>query len=244
MRRLLMLCAFTAVVPLGAQSVISPGMARAQVVSLLGKPLIERAVADDTYLFFRNGCERTCGMNDLVVLKKDAVVDAVFRSARRRYTGNSSSPRAIPAAEARKARPTAAPAAGGEPGVVASLSIKATKATLYDRLGGLPAVRAAVHEMVTNAMADPRIKAFFAGVDMQRVDRNLVDFVCRAAGGPCTYTGKSMAKAHEGLNLKPEHFLALVDDLQKGLDKLKVPVAEQKDLINALDATRKDVLGK
>jgi len=79
---------------------------------------------------------------------------------------------------------------------------------------------------------------------MVRVDRNLVDFVCSAAGGPCVYNGKSMAKAHEGLNLKPEHFNALVEDLKKGLDKLKVPAAEQQELLAALVATRTDVLGK
>lgn len=241
MRRLLMLSAALVALPLGAQSVINPGMSRAQVVKLLGKPTLERAVADDTYLFFTNGCERTCGMNDLVVLQKDAVIDAVFRHSKRRFTGTSSSPRAIPAAEARKAKATK-PVADGS--VVASFGIAAAKPSLFDRIGGLPAVKAAVHEMVTNAMADARIKAFFAGIDMERVDRNLVDFVCRAAGGPCTYTGKPMPKAHEGLNLKPAHFTALVEDLQQGLDKLNVPAAEQKELLAALAATQKDVLGK
>src|SRR5512140_3179480 len=106
MRRLLVLsCLVT--LPLSAQAVIDPGMPKAQVIARLGAPAIERATGDATYLFYRNGCERTCGMSDIVLLDKGVVVDAVFRSAKRRYSGTSSSPRSIPAAEARRARPSA-----------------------------------------------------------------------------------------------------------------------------------------
>lgn len=249
MRRLLLLSLVIAARPVSAQAVIDPGMSKAAVLGRLGAPALERSSGDATYLFYRNNCERTCGMNDVVILDKGVVTDAVLRSTRRRYSGASSSPRAIPAAEARKAKATKprGDAATDAP-VVGSLSITATKGrtvgSLYDRIGGLPAVKAAVHEMVTNAMSDVRIKAFFAGIDMERVDRNLVAFVCQAAGGPCAYEGRSMPKAHEGMNLKPQHFSALVEDLQRGLDKLKVPAAEQQELLAALAATRKDILGK
>ena len=243
--RLLLVLTVAAALPLQAQAVVSPGMAKAQVIALLGKPAIERTSGDATYLFYKNGCERTCGMNDLVTLENGVVVDAVFRSSHRRFSGTSSSPRMIPAAEARRAKATPAGDASGGGAVVARLSISATRGpSLFERIGGLPAVKAAVHEMVTNAMADTRIKAFFAGIDMDRVDRNLVDFVCKAAGGPCEYHGKTMPKAHEGLNLKQAHFDALVEDLQKGLNKLQVPAAEQRELLAALAATKRDVLGK
>lgn len=105
MRRLFLLL-FAGALPLSAQAVIDPGMTRDQVVARLGAPAIERRTGDATFLFFTNGCERTCGMNDVVVLSKGAVVDAVFRSAKRRYSGTSSSPRMIPPAEAIKAKAT------------------------------------------------------------------------------------------------------------------------------------------
>lgn len=92
--------------PLSAQAVIDPGMPKAQVVARLGAPAVERTTGDATFLFFKNECHRTCGMNDIVVLNKGVVVDAIFRSAKRRYSGASSSPRMIPAAEAIRARPT------------------------------------------------------------------------------------------------------------------------------------------
>lgn len=71
---------------------IDPGMTRAQVVERFGRPSGERSAGTYTYLFYRNGCERACGTPDLVMLRDDAVVDAVIRSTARQYSGTSSSP--------------------------------------------------------------------------------------------------------------------------------------------------------
>jgi hypothetical protein len=77
-------------------------MTRAQVVARLGEPLSSRSFENFTYLLYKNGCEKKCGMNDLVVLDSGKVVDAIFRSPARKYTGTSSSPRMIPQAEAKR----------------------------------------------------------------------------------------------------------------------------------------------
>lgn len=88
---------------------IDPGMSRAQVVAKLGEPLSTRSYEGHTYLLYKNGCERSCGMSDLVVLDSDKVVDAIFRSRARKYSGTSSSPRMIPATEARRGPEKAEP---------------------------------------------------------------------------------------------------------------------------------------
>ena len=84
---------------------IDPGMTRAQVLERLGRPLNERRAGAYTYLFYRNNCEKSCGMNDLVVLAEGKVVDAIFRSPVRSYSGTSSSPNAV--------RPAANPGGSG-----------------------------------------------------------------------------------------------------------------------------------
>lgn len=94
--------ASTAAVTTTTAASIDPGMTRDQVVAKLGEPLSSRSYDGFTYLLYRNGCEKTCGMNDLVVLDSGKVIDAVFRSRDRHYTGTSSSPHMIPAPEARK----------------------------------------------------------------------------------------------------------------------------------------------
>lgn len=83
-------------------AVIDPGMTQAQVIAKLGEPMSTRSYEGHTYLLYKNGCERTCGMSDLVVLDSDKVVDAIFRSRARKYSGTSSSPRMITAADARR----------------------------------------------------------------------------------------------------------------------------------------------
>ncbi len=90
-----------ATAPAQTPATIDPGMTREQVVGRLGQPLSSRSYDGYTYLFYRNGCEKKCGMNDIVVLDSGKVVDAVFRSSKRHYSGTSSSPRMISAAEAR-----------------------------------------------------------------------------------------------------------------------------------------------
>ena len=87
---------------------VDPGMTRDQVVARLGDPISTRSFESFTYLLYKNGCEKKCGMNDLVVLDSGKVIDAVFRSPARHYSGTSSSPRMIPAPVARRSKTASA----------------------------------------------------------------------------------------------------------------------------------------
>src|SRR5690242_698115 len=102
--------------PVGAQAPksIDPGMSEAKVVEHLGAPDASRSSGDFKYLFYHNNCIKQCGMDDVVILQKDSVVDAMFRSADRSYTGKSSSPRAIPAEVAARTRPGTRDVPSGE----------------------------------------------------------------------------------------------------------------------------------
>ena len=111
---LALLCAIAAPSAAQAPRSIDPGMSQAKVVERLGEPDATRTAGDFKYLFYRNGCIRQCGMDDVVILQKDSVVDAMFRSADRSYTGKSSSPRAIPADVAARTRPGTREVPSGE----------------------------------------------------------------------------------------------------------------------------------
>jgi hypothetical protein len=101
----------------GTKATISPGMTRARVVAALGAPATERTVAEFKYLFYTNSCGRRCGMNDLVILRGDSVVDAILRSPSRHYTGVSSSPAPISAKDAaeRASAPSVSPRPSATP---------------------------------------------------------------------------------------------------------------------------------
>jgi hemoglobin len=54
----------------------------------------------------------------------------------------------------------------------------APQKSLYDRLGGQPAITAVVDDFVGNVAADNRINGFFAKTDIPRLKRLLVEQIC------------------------------------------------------------------
>jgi hemoglobin len=68
-------------------------------------------------------------------------------------------------------------------------------ADLYERLGGLDAIQAVVDSFAARCAADDRINRKFERTDLTRLKKMLVDQVCEASGGPCTYSGRAARDA-------------------------------------------------
>lgn len=149
--------------PLRAQTV-DPGMSRADVVRLLGKPTGERSSGNHTYLFYRNGCERSCGMQDLVVLDDGKVTDAIFRAAGRRFSGTSSSPAQVPPDASRHRARASLPAGARRGGIVQGSDAPSSPTvapaprprTVRGVAGSAPAPSPAAGDSGARAAAQPR----------------------------------------------------------------------------------------
>lgn len=115
---------------------------------------------------------------------------------------------------------------------------------LYERLGGKPAITAVVDDFVARVAADSRINGKFANANIPRLKMMLVDQLCQATGGPCTYSGRDMKTTHAGMGIKGEEFDALVGDLVATLNKFKVPEREKNELLGALGPMKKDIVEK
>ena len=115
-------------------------------------------------------------------------------------------------------------------------------ASLYERLGGPDSINAVVDSFVGRCAADDRINRKFARTDVPRLKKMLVDQVCEAAGGPCTYIGRSMKQTHDGMGVTAGEFDALVEDLVATLDEFDVPKAEQDELLGLLGPMRADIV--
>jgi hemoglobin len=116
------------------------------------------------------------------------------------------------------------------------------QASLYQRLGEKPAITAVVDEFVARVAADSRINSRFANTNIPRFKMNLVDQICAASGGPCTYKGRDMKTAHAGMRITNADFDALVGDLVAALNKFKVPEREKNELLSVLGPMRKDIV--
>ncbi len=137
---------------------------------------------------------------------------------------------------------------GGEKAPPADTPAAAPAAsTLYDRLGGRDAIVAVVDSFVARVAADSRINGFFKATasDPARLAAfkgKLVDQICQATGGPCTYTGKDMKTTHAGMNITGADFDALVEDLAATLKAFNVAQADQDALLGALAPMKVDIV--
>jgi hemoglobin len=97
-----------------------------------------------------------------------------------------------------------------------------TETTLYDRIGGESAVRAAVDRFYERVLADPELKEFFDGVSLPRLKSHQFAFLSQALGGPKQYSGASMRDAHQRLAIEQRHFDGVAVHLVETLRELGV----------------------
>jgi hemoglobin len=116
--------------------------------------------------------------------------------------------------------------------------------SLYERLGGNAAITAVVDKFIGHVAADTRINARFANADIPGLKTKLVEQIGAATGGPEKYSGKDMKTSHTGMKITEEEFGALVEDLIKALDELKVPEKEKGELLAPLAAMKGDIVGQ
>lgn len=113
---------------------------------------------------------------------------------------------------------------------------------LFERLGGKGAIEAVVDDFLGRVAADTSINAGFAVAHVPRVRQRLIELVCVGTGGPCTYSGRDMVKAHAGQAITNAQFDSLVGHLVATLDKFKVPAAEKNELLGVLGPMRPSIV--
>ncbi|HEX2590432.1 MAG TPA: group 1 truncated hemoglobin [Rhizomicrobium sp.] len=116
--------------------------------------------------------------------------------------------------------------------------------TLYQDLGGQAGITQIAIDTADNFIADDRIKATFDNTNMDRFKKLLAEQFCAVAGGPVVYTGRDMKASHKALGLTNADFNAVVEDLQKALDKNGIPFATQNRLLARLAPMQHDVVTK
>lgn len=115
---------------------------------------------------------------------------------------------------------------------------------LYRELGGTPGITAVVDLFLAKVDNDLRINLFFEKTDHKDLRNLVIEQLCQATGGPCSYSGRTMEEAHSGLNLTDADFTAFVDDLIAAMDELKVPKASQDKLLTLLGPMKPQVVGQ
>lgn len=119
--------------------------------------------------------------------------------------------------------------------------------TLFARLGGEAAVDAAVDTFYRKVLTDDTISSYFDDTDMDQQRAKQKAFLTMAFGGPNSYSGKDLRKAHEGLvsrGLNDNHFDAVATHLQATLEELGVGSELIGEVMAIAGSTRDDVLNR
>src|ERR1700759_1970010 len=114
--------------------------------------------------------------------------------------------------------------------------------SLYDRLGGGDAINALTESWVARVGGDDRANGKFVRTDIDRLKKEVVDQLCEAAGGPCTYPGRSMRETHAGMKVTAGEFDIVMQHLGAALNELNVPKTEQDELVGLLRPMRDDIV--
>ncbi len=118
--------------------------------------------------------------------------------------------------------------------------------TVFERIGGMTAVNAAVEIFYKKVLADEKISFFFTHTDMMQQAGKQRAFLAYAFGATLHYKGEGLRHSHAHLvknGLNNTHFDAVIRHLMDTLVELNVPMDLIVEVISIAENTKNDVLG-
>ena len=112
----------------------------------------------------------------------------------------------------------------------------------YEAIGGEAPVRAVVQALYDRLFADPMVGFLFEGKDKAHIVEQQVAFTCRFLGGPQSYEGLPLPRAHAKLPLLAGHFDRRHWLLTQVLDERAVPADVRRAWLQIDEALRPSVL--
>lgn len=105
--------------------------------------------------------------------------------------------------------------------------------SLFERLGGKPALETVVRRMYRRILDDAQLAPFFDGTDIASLRARQVKFLTVAFGGPGRWGGRDMAAAHAGMGITMNDFERVAAHLDAALKSAKVPSTLRHEVLSA-----------
>jgi hemoglobin len=115
---------------------------------------------------------------------------------------------------------------------------------LFEQLGGQPGIATIASNALDLYFTDPRLASSFDNINRDYLQPRFTAYLCRVAGGPCTYKGHSMKRAHKGLAITQANFNAVVEDLETAMDRAGVPYHVQNRFLARLAPMERDIVNR
>lgn len=125
---------------------------------------------------------------------------------------------------------------------------KTMEQSVFDEIGGLDAIVAAVEIFYAKVLGDATLAPFFEHLSMDEQGDKMVAFMAWAFGGPSEYKGKDLRAAHKGMvknkGLNDAHFDSVATHLVATLEELDVPQKLIARVVDIVASTRDEVLDR
>ncbi len=123
------------------------------------------------------------------------------------------------------------------------------KPSLYERLGRREGIRklmsAAIDSLHGNEQLNrqnPKIAAVNARLNPEELKEKVTDFICKVSGGPCVYRGRTMPASHSHLDVSEADWKLFIDETVKVMNRERIGVSEQTDLLALLESFKPEIV--
>lgn len=119
------------------------------------------------------------------------------------------------------------------------------KKTLYQRMGGYDNLAAITGDFLKQLGEDHAFDRFGQGRgknSLERARQLIVEQLCWLTDGPCTYIGRDMKTAHQGLKITQAEWEAAGKHLKASLTKFNVAEADQTEFMAIIEKLRPDIV--
>lgn len=118
--------------------------------------------------------------------------------------------------------------------------------TIYERLGGYAGIQKIAETLLQLHHANPLLERRYGHA--KKADEELVrlvtELLCSATGGSEKYTGMSMIEAHTGMNVHPDEFVEVLDDILKALELNGVSKDDQDAILALNYGLKSEIVGR
>lgn len=119
--------------------------------------------------------------------------------------------------------------------------------SLYNDLGGGPAIATALDQFYDKVLADQRINGYFDRVNLDRLKSTQASFFAMALGGPSEYAGRDLKTAHaqpRKQGLDEDHYHIFMSHFEDTLAELGVPESKIAEVMAIAHTGKDDVLDR
>lgn len=101
----------------------------------------------------------------------------------------------------------------------------------YNELGGYQKIEQIVDNFIIEIEKDQIIFEYFKKSDVERFRTKLTEHICFHTGGPCIYTGDTLERVHDGMNITETDFNRGVDLLINAMYQANIPHRVQNKVL-------------